>query len=53
METEEADANLVVFPPTLERTNFKQRDGPPQERARSTPSPPSSPRLAPMANAGS
>ncbi len=32
--TEEADANLVIFPPTLERMNFKQRDGRPRERAR-------------------
>ncbi len=34
VETEDADANLVIFPPQLERTSFKTRDGRPRERAR-------------------
>lgn len=34
VETEDADANLVIFPPQLERTTFKYRDGRPRERAR-------------------
>lgn len=34
VETEDADANLIVFPPHLERTAFKYRDGRPRERAR-------------------
>lgn len=34
VETEEAEANLVIFPPHLERTAFKHRDGRPRARAR-------------------
>lgn len=34
VETEDADANLVIYPPQLERTTFKYRDGRPRERAR-------------------
>ncbi len=34
VETEDADANLVIFPPQLERTSFKTRDGRTRERAR-------------------
>lgn len=34
VETEDADANLVIFPPQMERTTFKYRDGRPRERAR-------------------
>ncbi|MBS1189094.1 MAG: hypothetical protein H6R10_886 [Rhodocyclaceae bacterium] len=34
VQTEEADANLVIFPPQWERTSFKHRDGRPRERAR-------------------
>lgn len=34
VETEDAEANLVIFPPTLERTAFKYRDGRTRERAR-------------------
>ncbi|HZX32830.1 MAG TPA: hypothetical protein VFF03_15880 [Rhodocyclaceae bacterium] len=34
VETEDADANLVIFPPQLERTAFKHRDGRTRERAR-------------------
>lgn len=32
--TEEADANLVIFPPQFERATFKTRDGRTRERAR-------------------
>lgn len=32
--TEDADANLIIFPPQMERSNFKHRDGRPRERAR-------------------
>ncbi len=34
METETADANLIVLPPTMERVNLKYRDGRPRERIR-------------------
>ena len=34
VETEDADANLVIFPPQFERVNFKTRDGRSRERAR-------------------
>jgi hypothetical protein len=34
VQTEDADANLVIFPPQLERTAFKYRDGRTRERAR-------------------
>lgn len=34
VQTEDADANLVIFPPQFERTAFKHRDGRPRERAR-------------------
>lgn len=34
VQTEDADANLVIFPPQMERTSFKYRDGRTRERAR-------------------
>lgn len=34
METDTAEANLVIFPPQLERVVMKQRDGRPRERIR-------------------
>ena len=34
METDTADANLVIFPPQLERVVLKHRDGRPRERVR-------------------
>ena len=34
METDTAEANLVIFPPQLERMVMKQRDGRPRERIR-------------------
>ena len=34
METETADANLVIMPPHLERVSLKYRDGRPRERVR-------------------
>lgn len=34
VQTEDADANLVIFPPQLERIAFKYRDGRTRERAR-------------------
>lgn len=34
LETDTADANLVIFPPQLERVVMKQRDGRPRERIR-------------------
>ena len=34
METDTADANLVIFPPQLERMGMKYRDGRPRERIR-------------------
>lgn len=34
METDTADANLIILPPHLERTSLKRRDGRPQERIR-------------------
>lgn len=34
VQTEDADANLIIFPPQLERTAFKYRDGRTRERAR-------------------
>ena len=34
LETDTADANLVIFPPQLERMVMKQRDGRPRERIR-------------------
>jgi hypothetical protein len=34
LETDTADANLVIMPPTLERVTFKHRDGRPRERIR-------------------
>lgn len=35
LETDTADANLIIMPPALERVAFKQRDGRPRERIRS------------------
>jgi hypothetical protein len=32
LETETADANLVIYPPRLERVSLKSRDGRPRER---------------------
>ena len=34
METDTADANLVIFPPQFERVAMKYRDGRPRERVR-------------------
>jgi hypothetical protein len=34
METDTADANLVIMPPHLERVALKFRDGRPRERIR-------------------
>ena len=34
METDTAEANLVIFPPQMERMVMKQRDGRPRERIR-------------------
>ncbi len=34
METDSADANLVIMPPQLERVSMKHRDGRPRERIR-------------------
>jgi len=34
METDTAEANLVIFPPQMERMAMKQRDGRPRERIR-------------------
>ena len=34
METDTAEANLVIFPPQVERVVMKQRDGRPRERIR-------------------
>lgn len=34
LETDTAEANLVIFPPQLERVVMKQRDGRPRERIR-------------------
>lgn len=34
METDSADANLIILPPQLERVSLKYRDGRPRERAR-------------------
>lgn len=34
METDTADANLVIYPPQLERVVMKHRDGRPRERIR-------------------
>ncbi len=34
METDTADANLVIFPPQMERVVLKHRDGRPRERIR-------------------
>lgn len=34
VETEDAEANLIIFPPQLERSAFKTRDGRTRERAR-------------------
>lgn len=34
METDSADANLVIMPPHLERVSLKHRDGRPRERIR-------------------
>lgn len=34
METDSADANLVIMPPPLERVSMKHRDGRPRERIR-------------------
>ncbi len=34
METDTADANLVIFPPQMERISLKYRDGRPRERMR-------------------
>ena len=34
METDTAEANLMIFPPQLERVVMKQRDGRPRERIR-------------------
>ena len=34
LETDTVDANLVIFPPQLERVVMKQRDGRPRERIR-------------------
>jgi hypothetical protein len=34
METDTADANLVIFPPQMERMVLKHRDGRPRERIR-------------------
>lgn len=34
LETDTADANLVIFPPTMERVSLKYRDGRPRERVR-------------------
>jgi len=34
METDTADANLVIMPPHLERVSLKYRDGRPRERVR-------------------
>lgn len=34
VQTEDADVNLIIFPPQLERTTFKYRDGRTRERAR-------------------
>jgi hypothetical protein len=34
LETDTADANLVIFPPQLERVVMKHRDGRPRERMR-------------------
>lgn len=34
METDTAEANLVIFPPQMERMAMKQRDGRPHERIR-------------------
>jgi len=34
METDTAEANLVIFPPQMERVAMKQRDGRPRERIR-------------------
>lgn len=35
LETDTADANLIIMPPALERVAFKHRDGRPRERIRS------------------
>lgn len=35
LETDTADANLIIMPPALERVAFKHRDGRPRERVRS------------------
>lgn len=36
IQTEVADANLVILPPQMERVNLKRRDGRPRERARAS-----------------
>jgi hypothetical protein len=35
LETDTADANLIIMPPALERVALKHRDGRPRERIRS------------------